>query len=136
MQCFVLLCNAPLRNRDSAPSSFMCRLIWAQVHTTEKRHIRDGVRAADQLMNLGVDEHRQLMYLAAVGEYKLGKAVEARQRLKALIDHHPEFSQAKTLLEAVDDKLTTDTLVAGGALAAAGAVAGLIVAALVSGGRR
>jgi mitochondrial fission 1 protein len=106
------------------------------VHNTEKRHIRDGVRAADQLISLGVDEHRQLGYLAAVGEYKLGKAVEARQRLKTLLEHHPEFGQAKTLLEAVDDKLTTDTLVAGGTLAAAGAIAGLVVAALVSGGRR
>jgi hypothetical protein len=47
-----------------------CRLIWAQVHTSEKRHIQQGVKAADQLMSLGVDEHRQLTYLAAVGEYK------------------------------------------------------------------
>ena len=44
--------------------------------------------------------------------------------------------QAQSLLDAVDDKLTTDTLVAGGALAAAGAVAGVLVAALLSSGRR
>lgn len=44
--------------------------------------------------------------------------------------------QAQALLDAVDDKLTTDTLVAGGALAAAGAVAGVLVAALLSGSRR
>lgn len=62
--------------------------------------------------------------------------MEARQRLKTLLEVNPEMHQAQTLLDAVDDKLTTDTLVAGGALAVAGAVAGVIVAALVSGGRR
>lgn len=62
--------------------------------------------------------------------------MEARQRLKALLETHPEMHQAQSLLDAVDDKLTTDTLVAGGALAAAGAVAGVLVAALLSGGRR
>ena len=67
---------------------------------------------------------------------RLGRAVEARQRLKTLLESHPEMHQAQSLLDAVDDKLTTDTLVAGGALAAAGAVAGVLVAALLSSGRR
>lgn len=62
--------------------------------------------------------------------------MEARQRLKTLLGLHPEMHQAQALLDAVDDKLTTDTLVAGGALAAAGAVAGVLVAALLSGSRR
>ena len=48
----------------------ICRLIWAQVHTNDKRRIREGVKSADRLMQLGVDETRQLTYLAAVGEYK------------------------------------------------------------------
>lgn len=113
----------------------MIRLIWAQVHTNDKRRIREGVKSADRLMQLGVDESRQLTYLAAVGEYKLGKAVEARQRLKTLLETNPEMHQAKTLLDAVDDKLTTDTLVAGGALAVVGAIAGVAIAAL-AGGRR
>ena len=66
---------------------------------------------------------------------RLGKAVEARQRLKSLLETNPEMHQAKTLLDAVDDKLTTDTLVAGGALAVVGAIAGVAIAAL-AGGRR
>lgn len=113
----------------------MIRLIWAQVHSADKRHQRDGVKAADQLMQLGVDEKRQLMYLAAVGEYNLGRVVDARQRLKKLLEEQPDFSQASTLLAAVDDKLTTDTLMAGGAIAAVGAVAGIVLGALVSGKR-
>lgn len=75
------------------------------------------------------------MYLAAVGEYKLGQAVDARQRLIKLLKEQPDFSQARSLLEAVDDKLTTDTLMAGGAIAAVGAVAGLVIGALASGRR-
>lgn len=61
--------------------------------------------------------------------------MEARQRLKTLLETNPEMHQAKTLLDAVDDKLTTDTLVAGGALAVVGAIAGVAIAAL-AGGRR
>ena len=75
------------------------------------------------------------MYLAAVGEYNLGRAVDARQRLKSLLQEQPDFSQANTLLTAVDDKLTSDTLMAGGAIAAVGAVAGIVLGALVSGKR-
>ena len=72
------------------------------------------------------------MYLAAVGEYKLGRVVEARQRLKTLLQEQPDFGQARTLIDAVDDKLTTDTLMAGGAIAAVGAVAGIVIGALAS----
>lgn len=113
----------------------LCRLIWAQVHSADRRHQRDGVKAADQLMQLGVDETRQLMYLAAVGEYNLGRVVDARQRLQKVLKEQPDFNQASTLLAAVDDKLTTDTLMAGGAIAAVGAVAGVVIGILASGKR-
>lgn len=93
------------------------------------------MKAADQLMQLGVDEARQLMYLAAVGEYNLGRVVDARQRLQKLLQEQPDFSQAHNLLAAVDDKLTTDTLMAGGAIAAVGAVAGVLIGILASGKR-
>lgn len=123
-----------VRDRGVLSWSFY-RLIWAQVHSAEKRHQRDGVKAADQMMKLGIDESRQLMYLAAVGEYNLGKVVEARQRLKQLLQEQPDFGQASALLAAVDDKLTTDTLVAGGALATVAAVAGVVVGLLAAGKR-
>lgn len=86
-------------------------------------------------MQLGVDETRQLMYLAAVGEYNLGRVVDARQRLQKVLKEQPDFNQASTLLAAVDDKLTTDTLMAGGAIAAVGAVAGVVIGILASGKR-
>ena len=77
LQCYARCCHIKQLREQLVSWSYGrtisetdCRLIWAQVHTTDKRHIREGVKAADQLMTLGVDEHRQLSYLAAVGEYK------------------------------------------------------------------
>jgi hypothetical protein len=87
-------------------------------------------------MQLSGNDQRQLQYLAAVGEYKLGHLLDARQRLKMLLTQQPEFSQAKMLLEAVDDKLADDALIIGGAIAAVGGVAALVLGALFAGGRR
>jgi Fis1 C-terminal tetratricopeptide repeat len=106
------------------------------VHSQNKIHNREGVKAADQLLQLKADEEQQLMYLAAVGTYNLGRMVETRKRLKAVLAKYPEFGQSKTLLEAVEDKLTSDTLLAGGALAAVGGIAAVVVGSILASGSR
>lgn len=111
---------------------FGCRLIWAQVHAKSKVHNREGVRAADQLLQLGAEEEQQLRYLAAVGTYKQGALVATRKRLKEILAKFPHCSQAQTLLDAVDDRLTNETLVAGGALAAVGGIAAVVIGGIVA----
>ena len=95
--------------------------------------MRLGVKAADQLLTLKAEETQQLLYLAAVGEYKLGKLTEARARLKAALQEHKDFSQGKNLLKAIDDKMTSDTIVAGGVLAAVVGVSATVAGVLLSG---
>jgi catechol-2,3-dioxygenase len=96
-----------------------------------------GVKAANQLLTLKADETQQLAYLAAVGEYKLGKLLDARTRLQRIVKLNPDFAQAKNLLQAVEDKMTSDTLVAGGVVAGVvGVTAAVVGGLLMSGGSR
>ena len=111
-----------------------CRLIWTQVHSRDRNQMRLGVKAADQLLTLKAEESQQLLYLAAVGEYKLGKLTEARTRLKAALQGNKDFSQGKNLLKAIDDKLTSDTIVAGGVVAAVVGVSVTLAGVLLAGG--
>eukprot|EP01025_Chloroclados_australasicus_P016807 TRINITY_DN18595_c0_g1_i1.p2 TRINITY_DN18595_c0_g1~~TRINITY_DN18595_c0_g1_i1.p2 ORF type:complete len:152 (-),score=20.97 TRINITY_DN18595_c0_g1_i1:349-804(-) len=122
--------QANKHSRDSRDA--LIRLIWAQVHSTDPKHNQDGVKAATQLFKLQPDEERQMLYLAAVGQYNLGQYIDARKHLKQLLETWPDFSQAETLLAAIDESLMNDTLVAGGALAAIGGVAAVVVGALLA----
>jgi mitochondrial fission 1 protein len=111
-------------------------LIWTQVHARDRNQIRQGVKAADTLLKLGADEPRQLLYLAAVGEYQLGKFGDARARLKMCLSKDPDAHQAKTLLQAIEDKMTNDTIVAGGVVAAVVGVSAAVASVLLSRGGR
>ena len=106
------------------------------MHSRDRNHNRLGVKAADQLLKLGAEESRQLLYLASVGEYKLGKYTEARARLKVQLGKDPDSHQAKALLKAIEDKMTNDTIVAGGVVTAVVGVSAAIAAALLSGSKR
>ena len=106
------------------------------MHSKNRTHVREGVKAADQLITLEAEEMQQLLYLAAVGEYKLGDYMSSRARLQVALKDSPDFAQAKNLLQAIEDKMTSDTLVAGGVLAAIAGVSLAVVAGLAAGGRR
>jgi hypothetical protein len=98
--------------------------------------MRAGIKAADQLLTLKVDETQQLLFLAAVGEYQLGKLADARARLKVAIANNPDFSQGKNLLQAIEDKMTNDTLMAGGVIAAVVGASAVVAGVLLAGMKR
>ena len=94
-----------------------------------------GVRAADQLLTLkAADSQQQLQYLAAVGEFNLGRLSDARNRLQQVVKENPNFSQGKNLLKACEDKLTNDTIAAGGVVAGVVGVSAVVATALLAGG--
>lgn len=107
------------------------------MHSRDRNQISLGLKAAKQLLTLKVDERQQLQYLAAVAEYKLGKYPEARSRLQQATKENPEFGQGKHLLQAIEDKMTSDTLVAGGVVTAVvGVTAAIAGSLLLSGGSK
>lgn len=128
-----LRCEFELASKQGADTrDAMIRLIWASVHSKQRRHLQEGITMAKQLLTLEKSEEQQLNYLIAVGEYNLGNLSASRKRLKIVLQKWPEFRQAVTLTNAIEDQMTSDALFAGGAVAALGGVAAVAVAALLA----
>lgn len=79
---------------------------------------------------------RELLYLRAVGQYRKGDHLQARSTLQGLLDRHPDFRQAETLLEHVENQIVKDGLIGIGAGAAIIGVVGTIALAMSSGRKR
>ena len=76
-------------------------------------------------------DQRDLLYLLAVGRFRQRKYLEARRTLRSLMEVHPDFRQADSLLEACESEIIKDGLVGVGAGAAIlGVVGAIAVAAL------
>ena len=114
----------------------MCRLIWTQVHARDQNQVRQGVKAADSLLKLKAEETQQLQYLAAVGEFKLGKYTDARARVRKVLEENPQFGQGKSLLKLIEDKMMQDTAVAGGVIAGVGVVSAAVLGVMLSGSKK
>ncbi|KAI3430291.1 hypothetical protein D9Q98_004887 [Chlorella vulgaris] len=107
------------------------RLAWALVHSRESSDVQRGIELAEALTDSPGLEQRDLLYLVAVGKVRQRKYIDARRTLKGLMQVHPEFRQAGSLLEVCDKEVLKDGMVGLGAGAAIlGAVAAVAVAAM------
>ena len=84
------------------------------VHSRDKTDVILGLQLVEALLSHPEDglNRRELLYLKAVGMYRRGENLEARQTLKALLEAHPDFRQAETLLDHVESEVTTVALAA------------------------
>jgi fission 1 protein len=120
---------AALGGRAATEACF--NLAWALAHSRERADAARGLELAGALAAAEGADVRELRYLAAVAQYRLGRALEARRTLKAALDAWPDFRQAAALLEAVEGELVRDGLVGVGAGAALlGAVAAVAIGAM------
>lgn len=74
-------------------------------------------------------DHRELLYLRAVGHYRLKQYLAARQTLKEILETSPDFRQAQTLLDAAESEIVKDGIVG---LSAAAAIIGVVGAITIS----
>ncbi|CAL5219635.1 g1509 [Coccomyxa viridis] len=114
------------------------RLVWGLVHSSNNKDVDRGLRFADELLrdkSLDAQDQRDLVYLTAVAMYKLGKVLDARRQLDELLRVNPQWRQAQTLKQAVDDQVVKEGLLGLGVATAIGGVAALILAAAL-GARR
>lgn len=79
---------------------------------------------------------RELLYLLAVGQYRKGDYLEARTTLQGLVGSHPDFRQAETLLDHVENSIVKDGLIGLGAGAAIIGIVGTVALAMSSGRKR
>lgn len=97
-----------------------------------------GLQLVEALLSHPEDglNHRELLYLKAVGLYRRGENLDARQTLKKLIEAHPDFRQAETLLEHVESEVVKDGIVGLTAGAAILGVVTTVAIAAASGSRK
>lgn len=101
------------------------------MHSHSKTDIGVGLELLQALLSAEGTDKRELRYLTAVGQYRLRRELEARRTLKAVLEEHPDFRQAETLLEACEREIVKDGLVGVGAgVAVLGVVAAIAAAAL------
>jgi hypothetical protein len=90
---------------------------------TKKKYGNDSKTASNHYK-------RDCMYYMALGFYNLDDYVKSKQWLETLLKYDPGNRQAKTLLELVEAKIHDEGVkglaIAGGALAGAGIVAGVL----------
>lgn len=110
--------------------AFLCSLTWALVHSYDKTDVQRGLQLCLAMLSGEGSNKRELLYLKAVGEFRARHHLSARQTLKDLLSQYPDFRQAQTLLDAVEQEVVKDGLIGLGAGAAiVGLVAGIAVAA-------
>lgn len=108
-----------------------CSLTWALVHSHKKTDVSRGLELIDALLTSDGTERRELLYLRAVGQFRLKHHLDARKTLKAIMVEYPDFRQAESLLESCEEQIVIDGIVGVGAGAAIiGIVAGMAIALL------
>jgi fission 1 protein len=103
------------------------RLVWALVHSASgdadvERGLAIATEAAARAEAAGpgpgsaADEaaaaqaSREMAFLRAVAHYRLGRSLEARSGLRAVLEREPASRQAEALLAAVEERLVRDGL--------------------------
>jgi fission 1 protein len=75
---------------------------------------------------------RELVYLRAVGKYRVGKLLEARRQLDELLKVSPDSHQAHQLKQAVEDQIIKEGLVGVGIVGGLLGVGAVILSAAFS----
>ena len=120
---------------------FVCSYCWALVHSRAKgRDVDMGLDFVQALLSHPEStgemvSRRELLYLKAVGEYRKKEYLRARETLQGLLRVNPDFRQAESLLEHVENELVKEGLIGIGAGAAILGVVGAIAVASLSHGK-
>lgn len=114
------------------------RLLWALVHSRNMSDVAAGLKLSELLMDRpDMDEvcSREVIYLRAVGKFRTGKYLEARQQLEELLKLRPDSHQASSLKKEVDDAIVRDGLIGVGVVGGVLGFAALVIGGLLSGRR-
>lgn len=112
------------------------RLVWALVHArSTSTDVPRGIQLAELLMDKQDTDpqfKRELVYLRAVGKYRVGKLLEARRQLDELLKVSPDSHQAHQLKQAVEDQIIKEGLVGVGIVGGLLGVGAVILSAAFS----
>ncbi|GAV81495.1 hypothetical protein CFOL_v3_24950 [Cephalotus follicularis] len=118
---------------EEQKSESIMRLSWALVHSRQKEDVQRGIAMLEaSLANSSATlQHREKLYLLAVGHYRSGAYSRSRQLLEQCLEMAPDWRQALVLKKTVEDQIAKDGVIGIGITATAvGLIAGGIAAAL------
>ncbi|GAQ92054.1 hypothetical protein KFL_009130010 [Klebsormidium nitens] len=113
-------------------------LAYTLVHSTREVDVRRGVAMLETMLGRDTSplEKREVLYLLAVGHFRLGDYLQSKTLVEHALEMAPDFRQATTLRKIVEDRIAADGLIGIGLAAAAVGVVGAVIAAAAAGGRR
>ncbi|XP_076958154.1 mitochondrial fission 1 protein A-like [Bidens hawaiensis] len=119
---------------DEAKAESIMRLSWALVHSRQPEDVNRGIA----MLEASIDntnsplQKREKIYLLAVGYYRNGDFSRSRMLLDQCLEIAPDWRQALTLKQVIEDRVTKDGVIGMGISATAvGLIAGGIAAAFL-----
>ncbi|WJX64532.1 Mitochondrial fission 1 protein A [Trifolium repens] len=125
-------------SNDEIMQESLLRLSWALVHSKRSEDVQRGIAMLQSSITNTADplRQREKLYLLAVGYYRSGDYSRSRDLVETCLEIAPDWRQALTLKEAIEERITKDGVIGMGiAATAAAAAVGLIatgIAAAVS----
>lgn len=100
------------------------------VHSARNTDVKRGLDLAEQLLkssDLDEQDHRDLVYLTSVAQYKLGDVLAAKRQLEELLKVAPNGRQAQVLREACEQQIIKEGLLGIGIGSAVLGIAALAI---------
>ncbi|GAU22165.1 hypothetical protein TSUD_251930 [Trifolium subterraneum] len=123
---------------EEAMQESLLRLSWALVHSKRPEDVQRGIAMLQSASITNTPDplrQREKLYLLAVGYYRSGDYSRSRDLVDTCLEIAPDWRQALTLKEAIQERITKDGVIGIGiaataAAAAVGLIAGGIAAAV------
>ncbi|KAI9140197.1 hypothetical protein BKA69DRAFT_539838 [Paraphysoderma sedebokerense] len=104
---------------------------WGLVRSKRRPDIELGVKLLRELQKSSQSLKRECLYYLALGYYRLGDFVEARNYTQTLLEKEPRNMQAQSLLKVIDSKVQRDGVIGLAIVGGVAAVGGVLLASLL-----
>ncbi|KAL8278218.1 hypothetical protein RQP46_009391 [Phenoliferia psychrophenolica] len=111
-------------------------LSWGLVKSNDRVEVGEGVGLLMDIYRTEPPRRRECLYFLAVGHYKLGNWSEAKRYNSLLLEKEPTNMQAQSLNGLIDSAVAKEGYVGLAIAGGAATVAGIVLTALLSGGKR
>lgn len=109
---------------------------WGLIKSGNHKQQEFGVQILTELYKSEKDMRREVLYYLSLGSFKLGDYTNAKRYVEALLEIEPHNLQAQTLLENIEDKITTEGLIGLGVVTGIVAIGIGVIGGLVRKNRK
>ncbi|KAK6201647.1 uncharacterized protein RJT21DRAFT_120711 [Scheffersomyces amazonensis] len=126
-----ILKNQVESEKPNVSSQTLFNYAWGLIKSNHYKDQKEGVHILTNVFRDDPSLRRECLYYLSLGSYKIGDYSNAKRYVETLLDGEPDNSQAKTLKETIDDRITTEGLIGIGIVGGALAIGIGLIGALV-----